>query len=219
MPRPKPRRRVPWAAYLWPGLPHLWVRGSLAGLLLALAFSVLLNVLILATLVWPAWLPPRLRLACAATALGLWIAALWETRGELRRLAQERESAEAPEQAPAEDPNNALLREAQRGYLRGDLRSAETALRKAVRQDRDDFEAKFWLVSVARKGGRIRRAERLLARIERLDAAAAWRHELADEQRRIDEAKSATQQPTDQTETTVPDTADTASVTPIRRAA
>lgn len=189
MPRRKPRRRLPWAAYLWPGLPHLWVRGSLAGLTLALAFSVLLNVLVVATLVWPSWLESRLKFACAITALGLWIAALWETRGELKRLAAEREAREANEDSvPTEpnQPNDQLLRKAQTCYLQGDWVDAERSLRTAIRNDRDDFEARFWLVSVLRCSGRARQAERLLRRVERLDAAVGWRHEVRDERQRIE---------------------------------
>lgn len=189
MPRRPPRRRLHWAAYLWPGLPHLWVRGSLAGLTLALAFSVLLNVLVLATLVWPAWLEPRLKFGCAVVALGLWIAALWETRGELRRLAALREASEQqdePESEETPEPNDLLLQQAQTSYLRGDWLEAERPLRAAIRADRDDFEARFWLVSVLRNSGRLRQAERWLRRLERLDAAAPWRHELQDERRRIE---------------------------------
>jgi tetratricopeptide (TPR) repeat protein len=196
LPRRKPRRHLHWAAYLWPGLPHLWVRGSLAGLTLALAFSVLLNVLVLATLVWPAWLESRLKFACAGTAVALWLAALWETRGELRRLAAERQKADDAEPAETDRtrtvPNDSLLNdtllgEAQTSYLRGDWLTAERRLREAIRRDRDDFEARFWLVSVLRTAGRHRHAERLLRRVERLDAAVAWRHEIADERRRLDQ--------------------------------
>ncbi|QDV75038.1 hypothetical protein [Botrimarina mediterranea] len=201
MPRRQPRRHLHWAAYLWPGLPHLWVRGSLAGLTLALAFSVLLNVLVLATLVWPAWLESRLKFACGATAVALWLAALWETRGELRRLAAQRKAAES-EAIDGNDPaetdrskpvpndsllNDSLLGEAQTSYLRGDWLTAERKLREAIRRDRDDFEARFWLVSVLRTAGRHRHAQRLLRRVERLDAAVAWRHEITDEHRRLDE--------------------------------
>lgn len=192
MPRPRVRRHLHWAAYLWPGLPHLWMRGSLAGLTLALAFSVVLNVLVLATLVWPAWLESRLKVACAATAFGLWVAALAETRGELRRLAAQRQAAllSTPPPTDALTPDDQLLREAQRSYLRGEFRLAEDALRTAIRRDRDDFEARFWLVSVLRAAGRVRQADRLMRRVERLDAARGWRHEIADERERIAEAIS-----------------------------
>lgn len=190
MPRRKPRRRLHWVAYLWPGLPHLWVRGSLAGMTLALAFSVVLNVLVLGTLVWPAWLESRLKFACALTAAGLWIAALWETRGELRRLAAEREAKESDDPTPLSQSDTAgddLLRSAQNSYLRGDWIEAERSLRRAIRRDADDFEARFWLVSVLRQAGRPRQAERLLRRVQSRDAARAWRTEVNDERNRLNE--------------------------------
>ncbi len=169
---------------------------------MALAFSVLLNVLVLATLVWPAWLETRLKFACGATAFALWLAALWETRGELRRLAAEREAAEnaaETETIPIPlPPNDNLLGEAQTSYLRGDWLAAERRLREAIRRDRDDFEARFWLVSVLRNAGRCRQAERLLRRVERLDAAAAWRHEIADERQRLDQLRRPTEEEVDQ---------------------
>ena len=34
---------------LWPGMPWLWLRGSRAGLVLALAFAIVLDVAILTT--------------------------------------------------------------------------------------------------------------------------------------------------------------------------
>lgn len=206
LPRRKPRRRLHWVAYLWPGLPHLWVRGSLAGLTLALAFSVVLNVLVLGTLVWPAWLESRLKFACALTGAILWVAALWETRGELRRLAAEREAAEIEPQTNQQEPNqlgDELLRTAQGMYLRGDWLGAERTLRKAIRRDRDDFEARFWLVSVLRQAGRPQQAERLLRRVERRDAAAAWPTEIIDERRRLTAALNIDDPATDDQEPTI----------------
>lgn len=155
---------------------------------LALAFSVVLNVLVLGTVVWPAWLESRLKFACALTAAALWIAALWETRGELRRLAIERDQTEnerTDNATPHDTEADELLRSAQISYLRGDWIEAEKSLRRAIRRDADDFEARFWLVSVLRQAGRARPAERLLRRVERRDAAASWRTEIDDERRRL----------------------------------
>lgn len=157
---------------------------------LALAFSVVLNVLILGTLVWPAWLESRLKFACALTAAGLWIAALWETRGELRRLAAEREAKESDEPTPlnqGDTEGDDLLRSAQTSYLRGDWIEAERSLRRAIRRDADDFEARFWLVSVLRQADRPHQAERLLRRVESRDAARSWRTEVNDERHRLNQ--------------------------------
>ena len=175
-----------WVAYLWPGLPHLWINGSLAGLSLALAFSVLMNVLILAVLVWPEWLELRLKVACGIGAMLLWLAALWETRGELRRLAVREELREQEDETlitPEETlyPNDQRLRDAQRSYLQGDWVTAEQTLRKAVRTDRRDVEASLWYATLLRRTGRLRPAARRLKRLMRLDNAVPWRYEIEQE--------------------------------------
>ena len=57
---------------VWPGLPWLWLRGSLSGLFLAMAFAVSVDMAILATFVWPG-------LVELPFTLGLWtaVAVLW----------------------------------------------------------------------------------------------------------------------------------------------
>lgn len=178
MAKKRHRRHAPWAAYLWPGLAHLWIRGSLAGLLLALAFSVLLNVLILTTVVWPEWLETRLKLACALCAGGLWLAALWETRCELRRIAAEREAEDGVTPTAEDTKNDELLRAAQAAYLREEWVEAERALRQAVRRDRRDVEARLWYAGVLRRTARKSQATRRLRRLALLDEARRWRHEI-----------------------------------------
>lgn len=201
--RPRRRRHAHWAAYLWPGLPHLWIEASVAGLALALAFSVLLNVLVLGVLVWPEWLPTRLKLACALCAGVLWLAALWETRGELRRIAARREAEEnadgetnEPEEA-ASALNDELLREAQRRYLRGDWVAAERDLRRALRRDRRDVEAAIWHATLLLRTGRERAAARRLRRLALLDDAAPWRFEIEQQLARTapPRADAATESP------------------------
>lgn len=199
MSRPRPRRRAHWAAYLWPGLAHLWIEGSVAGLTLALAFSVLLNVLILGVLVWPEWLETRMKLGCATAVALLWLLALRETRAELRRLALRAEAEPGDPPPPGEEPyhpnNERLLRDAQRSYLGGDWVAAESALRAALKNDRRDPEARLWLATLLRRTGRSRQALRQLRRLEKLDNAAAWRYELEQEQRYL------TAEETDSTDT------------------
>lgn len=206
MPRPKPPRRVHWATYLWPGLAHLWIKGSVAGLTLALAFSVLLNVLILGTLVWPAWLETRLRFVCALGAGLLWLAALWETRCELKRIAAKRREEEKQSEAAEETdyanpieltetenhPNDDRLAEAQKHYLRSDWVEAEQILRRAIRADRRDVEVRLWYAMLLRRTGRLNQAQRRLDRLELFDAAEPWRFEISEERRLLSQlAQSA----------------------------
>ena len=183
MPSRRPRRRAPWVAYLWPGLPHLWIEGSLAGLTLALAFSVLLNVLVLGVVVWPGWLETELKWGCGGGVALLWLVALWETRGELRRLAARAD--EAGTAATWRDPSDEPLRAAQRSYLRGDWVGAEKSLRRALGRDGRDVEAQLWYAMLLRRTGRKGRALRRLRRLERLDDAGAWNHEIQEERSRL----------------------------------
>lgn len=88
---------MPWAAYLWPGLPHLWIEGSWAGLLLAVAFTLLLNVLVLSTFVWPGWLSSEIRIGCGFSVFAIGLAAVVETRAELSRIAARKAALETKE--------------------------------------------------------------------------------------------------------------------------
>lgn len=201
MSKPSRRRRAHWLAYLWPGLPHLWVSGSLAGLALAVAFTVLLNVLILTTVVWPQWLAPRVQLACGVSVALLWVAALIETRGELRRLAMQRET----EQQIASDPDlesldpaenrrsDALLRLAQRHYLRAEWSDAERALRQLLKRDPEDSEAQLLLADTHRQMGRPVDALRRLRRLSTKEQADRWRFEVEREIARLESSDEPAQ--------------------------
>ena len=68
MPTPK----MHWTAYLWPGLPHLWIRGSWAGLAVAVGFMALANTMLLASFVYREWITGD------ALWIGYWaLAATW----------------------------------------------------------------------------------------------------------------------------------------------
>lgn len=200
------KRRAPWGFYLWPGLAHLWCAGSWAGLALAIGFTALLNVLIVSTAVWPEWLAPRVRVACGLVTLGLWLAAVWETRRELRRVAATRVATDpgagapdtaSPDDHPRHDPalqelsrqersqqeNDELLRSAQACYLRGEWAQAEDAVRRLLRRDRDDTEGQLLLASVFRRSGRVEPARRRLEKLKLREDAERWRPEIDRELR------------------------------------
>lgn len=199
MPRRSPRRRItPWA-YLWPGLAHAWLRGSWVGLALAIGFTVLLNVTIVSAVAWPAWLPPQVTLACGSVTLLLWIVALFETRGELRRIAAEQEAKETSEaietqatNEPTTDPLDEQFARAQQQYIRGDWLGAEQTLTDLLRQDREDFAADLLLATMWRRTGRLIEAERKLTSLERREAATPWQLELSRERQRIELARKPT---------------------------
>lgn len=202
MGRRNPRRTVHWAAYLWPGLPHLWIAGSWAGLILALSFTLLFNLLLLTTFVWTEWLPWRVQLGCAAILGAIWIAALVETRLELGRIAARR--AQLPDGAAdgtsaatqldevANRHADSMLREAQAAYLAGNWIEAERTLQELVRLDRRDMEGQLLLATLWRHNGRLDDAKCQLDRLERLEDAATWEFEIGRERALIGRLRAET---------------------------
>ena len=204
LPSPTPKKRPPWLAYLWPGLPHLWVEGSWAGLALAIGFTALVNLAIVNLFIWPELMEPRAKWVGGAALLALWIAALWETRGELRRQAERRRAAEedrpdpeAQRQAAQQAEADRQLMAAQRSYLAGDWTRAERTLLELIKVNKHDIEAQLLLATLWRHLGRTRHAVRRLGRIARLDAAAPWRFEIQQE---LELAAAATADDTRQTD-------------------
>jgi hypothetical protein len=189
-----PQPRLHWCAYLWPGLPQVWLRGSWVGLLLAVGFTAIANVLLAATLVWDEWLPARGRWIGLAGLAVIWVVAWIEGRAEWRRLiAQWKEGAE--ESDNLQDPvREQGYREAQTAYLAGDWVSAERRLLELLRYDARDAEARLLLATLWRHENRHDAALQELDALERLETAAPWAFEIATERERIAAASVETDQ-------------------------
>ena len=180
-------------AYFWPGLPQLWMRGSWAGLLVAVGFTALANVLLLATLVFHEWLPQQTRLIGFAALAVVWLLSRWQTRAE-RRVCQLTEvetefdeEGETVERPPAE--RDQMFREAQGHYLRNDWVATEQTLLKLLKQDARDIESRLMLATLWRHQGRTAEATRQLDRLARLEAATSWQHEIVAERAAIEAAQ------------------------------
>lgn len=186
----------------------MWVRGSWAGLLLAVGFTGLLHITVIATLVWPEWLSPTVVAGCGATLALLWFAALWETRGELRRLAAERATSEAAVEADQHDadgqstPENtageqdrvdALFAAAQISYLQANWVETERQLLQLLRIDREDTEAHLLLATLWRRTGKTNEARRRLRQLARREAAEPWLFEIENELQACEAAPDASQ--------------------------
>ena len=64
---------VRYLTLVWPGLPWLWLRGSLAGLVLAVAFAVTLDVALITTFIWPDLVELSFILAVWTAAAIVWL--------------------------------------------------------------------------------------------------------------------------------------------------
>lgn len=168
-------------ACLWPGLPQLWFEGSLAGLTLALGFSLLLNASLIASFVWTELLS-SLQLGAAWTLAGL----LWAAAATYswRRAVR-------PRSATAD----ALFVRGQEEYLQGKWLEAETTWKDLLRSEPKDADARLALATLYRHTGRFRDALRELDRLERLEGAAKWRREIQQERQGMAELAQPEQTP------------------------
>lgn len=163
---------------LWPGLPWVWLRGSTAGLVLALAFAVSLDVALVTTCVWP-------DLAELPFAIAVWAATgvVWLASAVSAAAAFPPSLARPP--AAETDP---LFVKARDAYLARDWVVAETRLRELLDLSPTDGEAQLLLATLLRRVGRLAEARDALAKLSASDSGARWRAAVAVERARMETA-------------------------------
>ncbi len=176
-------RRINRLAYFWPGLPQLWIRGSWAGLLLAVGFTALVNVLLWATLVFSEWLTLQMQLSGYTALAVVWLLSRWQTKAERRANLAVADDQQPSDGATEGEPEqrDVWFREAQGHYLRNDWVATEQLLLQLLKQDARDVESRLMLATLWRHQGRVAEARRQLDRVARLEAAEKWHHEIAAE--------------------------------------
>ena len=160
---------------LWPGLPWLWLRGSLSGLALALAFAVSVDVAILTTCIWPGLVELQF-------TIGLWTAvgAIWMVSTVSAAAA-----FPPPIAVPRGDEADTLFAAARDAYLARDWVQAENRLLNLLALAPTDGEAQLLHASLLRRTGRTIDARKALEKLARSDCGTPWRHEIAVELGRL----------------------------------
>jgi len=166
---------------LWPGLPWLWLRGSMAGLVLALAFAVVLDVSLLLSCVWTALVEWEM-------VLGLWVAtgAIW-----IVATGSALSAFPSPLPVGREAATEAQFVAARDAYLARDWLAAETQLRALLRADPTDGEAQLLLATLLRRARRLPEATAAFEKLLRSDAGAPWKGTIHRELQRIRAASDA----------------------------
>lgn len=169
-------RAARYLTLCWPGLPWLWLRGSLMGLVLALAFAVALDVAVVTTWIW-------CELVELPVAIGIWTAtAAILVVGTVSAV----QAFPAPIHGGRDAATDALLVAARDAYLARDWTGAETQLRSLLVRAPTDGEAQLLLATLLRRVGRPAEARAALERLARADSGAPWRAEIARELSRLD---------------------------------
>jgi hypothetical protein len=173
--RAKPVRFV---LCLWPGLPQLWLAGAWSGLALAVGFALLLDLLLLTSLLWTEWVEGAFRFAGWTAVAVLWGVSVitgWRWSNEQN----------AVDRRPREED---LFPRALGEYLKGNWYEAETACKNLLRRLPGDIQARLLLATLLRRTRRWSEAREHLQTLKRLEAAAGWEFEVADEEQRLADA-------------------------------
>jgi hypothetical protein len=165
-----------WIMVFWPGLPQLWLRGEWSALGLAVGFSGLMNLAVLATWGWTELLEPPLLLAAWGGVVLFWLVSLVGGLAQTARLAG----------VSSIDPGGDLFRAAQGEYLRGNWFEAELALNQLIERNPDDVDAHLMLATLLRRIGQPDEARERLRRLATIEGAGKWHLEIARQTRLLE---------------------------------
>jgi hypothetical protein len=171
-------RRMPWPAYLWPGLPQLARDGNWAALAFAVASAVVLNAVIVGTCFWTDIFPPPVRIILWVFLGSAWgLAAVYGAWSDRRRAAARGKTA------------GRTFEEALEDYLKGNWFEAERKLNHLLGRVEHDLEARLLMATLMRHTKRFDEATHQLNLLVRLDGAHRWAPEIHREGELLMEAR------------------------------
>lgn len=159
----------------WPGLARLWHQGSRVGLLWAIVAAVVLDLTLVAWLVWPEWLHFPVPQLLVSVTFAIWVA------GGFDGIRSQREMRTRSE----EDPHLDLFLSARTEYLRGRYLEADRLLAQLLEVSPEDVEARLLRATLLRHAGRQAEAREQLRRLQRWNRAAHWNLEIGREWDRL----------------------------------
>jgi len=158
---------------IWPGLPWAWLRGSWAGLILAAAFAICLNLCIITAWIWTSFIDLEMTFGIWTATAIIWIVS---TVSAMSTFPQ-------PLISSRDEVTDQLFIEARDAYLAADWLQAETKLQTILTLSPTDGEAQLLFGTLLRRVGRFVEAKKSLEKLERSDSGKPWeyaiRHELS----------------------------------------
>jgi hypothetical protein len=156
---------------IWPGLPWAWLRGSWAGLILATAFAICLNLCIISAWIWTSFIDLEMTFGIWTATAIIWIVS---TVSAMSTFPQ-------PLVSSRDEVTDTLFINARDAYLAGDWLRAETKLQTILTLSPTDGEAQLLFGTLLRRVGRFVEAKKSLEKLERSDSGKPWQHAICHE--------------------------------------
>jgi len=156
---------------IWPGLPWAWLRGSWAGLILATAFAICLNLCIISAWIWTSFIDLEMTFGIWTATAIIWIVS---TVSAMSTFPQ-------PLVSSRDEVTDTLFIDARDAYLAGDWLRAETKLQTILTLSPTDGEAQLLFATLLRRVGRFVEAKKSLEKLERSDSGQPWQHAICHE--------------------------------------
>ncbi len=167
----------------WPGLPGLWYRGRWSSLMVAIGFSLLLNLAIISSFIWTEVFFDRGFSAVAwPILLMFWTVTAWLA---FQNLPDVMSVKTLTQQTIFEHPDTLFI-DARSEYLKGHWQQAEALLLKRLLQTPRDIEARLMLATLYRHTRQFDNAWAQLDSIGDFDESATWQPELLRERKLLE---------------------------------
>ena len=165
---------------MWPGLAAAWYRGAKQDLVIAIACCWLASFMLMATFIWPSWLPVLLVRALWIAGILAWIVSTGMNHMRLPALLGSGDVGSDEE-----------FQAAQEAYLRGNWFDAEAQLLEILQKAPRDAESWLLLVGVLRHTSRFQAAMRRLSQLPQRAASHRCQFEIQRERALIERDQAA----------------------------
>lgn len=161
----------------WPGLARLWTKGDWSSLWIAIGFSLLVNLTLVSTFVWPQLLGDSFPAVAWPLILVVWIASAFVAYRSLPELLS---IGSAPDVIDL-TTDDTLFIQAQAEYLNGSWAEAEQLLARQLERNPRDVQARLLLATLYRHTRRLKPAREQMIEIKKFDESIHWEFEIQRE--------------------------------------
>lgn len=166
----------------WPGLARLWTKGDWSSLWIAIGFSLLVNLTLVSTFVWPQLLGDSFPAVAWPLILVVWIASALVAYRSLPELLS---VGSAPDVIDSTADDTLFIR-GQAEYLKGSWTEAEKLLVRQLKKNPRDVQSRLYLATLYRHTRRLALAREQLIEIKKFDESIHWDFEIHRENQLIE---------------------------------